>query len=100
MKVQELYDYITKQITPEVALMRMLEASLVTYEKLKFKEGEEIHPEILIFMAAFDRGWNLAVESEDAGNPDKELRGIIVGTKEYINEVLDNYEEKKEENNK
>ena len=95
MNVQELYNYITSKLTPEAALMKMLEASVIEYEKLKFNKGEEINPEILIFMAAFDRGWNLAVEDVDAGNPDKELRGIIVGTKEYISEVLSNYEEKK-----
>lgn len=98
MKVQELYDYITAKMTPEAALMKMLEASIVNYDKLKFAEGEEIHPEMLIFMAANDRGWNIAFQAVDPKNPDSEIRGMIVGSKEYIDEVLSNYEDQEEDN--
>lgn len=83
MTVKELYDYITSHLTPEEALMRSLEASLIKYETLKFNEGEEIHPLILISMAAMDMGWCIAIikDGEDVG-------GVSVGTKEYLDKLL------------
>lgn len=81
MKVKELYDHIVKHMTPEEALMKLLSSSLVNYEKLKFNKGEEIHPEIIIVMAAMDLGWDVAVE-----NNKEIIRGFVMGTKEYMNE--------------
>lgn len=90
MKVKEFYDYITAQMTPEQALMKLLEGSVIQYEKLKFDEkGEEIHPVILISMAAMDLGWQLVIEGQpDEKGPDKEVRGIAVGTKDYMDEIF------------
>jgi hypothetical protein len=88
MTAKELYDYITKQITPEKALMNLLEGHLIEYEKLKFSaEGEEIHPIMLISMAALDMGWDMAIP-DHKGNPDAEVEGMIVGTPDYIDDVL------------
>lgn len=85
MKVQELYDHITKHMTPEAALMKLLEAGLVKYERLKFEEGEEVHPEMIIYMATMDLGWNLALENRDEN---EQVRGMCIGTSEYLDSVF------------
>jgi hypothetical protein len=87
MNAKELYDYITKQMSAEKALMNLLEGHVLTYEKLKFQEGEEIHPIMLISMAAMDMGWDMAIPNHD-DNPDAEVEGMIVGTTDYIDDVL------------
>lgn len=94
MTVKELYDHITKHMTAEQALMKMLEGTVIEYQKLKFsEEGKEIHPEMLIVMAVLDRGWNMAIPNPKPDGND-ELQGMIVGTQEYIDDMLS----KKEEN--
>lgn len=88
MKVQELYDYITKHMTAEQALMKLLEGSLHEYQILKFSEdGKEIHPVMLIVMAAQEMGWDMAITNND-DNQEVELDGMIIGTSDYIDNVL------------
>ena len=88
MKVQELYDYITKHMTAEQALMKLLESSLHEYQILKFSEdGKEIHPAMLIVMAAQEMGWDIAITNND-DNQEVELDGMINGTSDYINNAL------------
>lgn len=82
MTVQEVYDHITQHMTPEKALMKMLEGAVLQYEKLKFDKGEEVHPIMIIALAAMDMGWRIAVEK-----PPGDMRGIVVGTKEYMGTV-------------
>lgn len=83
MKVKELYDHITKHMAPEEALMKLLEGSIVNYEKLKFNEGEAIHPVVLISMCAFDLGWQLVVEPNEP-----KVRGMTIGTSEYMDGIF------------
>jgi hypothetical protein len=83
MNIQKLYDHITSNITPEKALMKLLEANVFSYEKLKFNVGEEIHPLILISMATLDMNWSIAMP-----NDDEDINGMIIGTNEYIDGVL------------
>ena len=60
MTVKELYDYITAQMTPKQALMKLLEGSVIQYEKLKFDEnGEPVHPVLVITMAKWIWDGNL-----------------------------------------
>ena len=84
MTTDELYAYITEHMTPEQALRKLLESSLVQYGKLKF-DGEEnaVHPVILISMAAMDMGWQIAVASNDG-----DVKGLAVGTAEYMESVF------------
>jgi hypothetical protein len=84
MTSNELYDYIIQHMTAEQALKKLLESSLLNYQKLKFNEGEEIHPIILITMAAMDLNWQLAVKNKD----DEDIQGISVGTEEYLKELF------------
>lgn len=85
MNVQELYDYITKHMTPEQALLKLLEGHVIKYEKLKFGEEENaIHPTILIAMAAMEMGWSIAIQ----GGDDDELKGISVGTEDYMDNLF------------
>ena len=85
MNVKELYDHITKHLTPEEALMKLLEGSLVQYEHLKFDDKKEpVHPLLIITMAALDMGWQLAIEKDMDKNDDKDVRGLAVGTEEYM----------------
>ncbi len=86
MKLQELYDYILSHMPAEEALMKLLKGPLMSYEKLKFEKGKEVNPELIIIMAAFDLGWQLAIEkSEDRNDV---VKGISVGTKEYLEGVF------------
>jgi hypothetical protein len=90
MTALELRDFIVKQIPAEDALLRLLEGSLIEYEKLKFSEQEKaIHPVILISMAAMEMGWQFAVEK---GN--ETVRGLVVGTEEYMNKIFKHEQDK------
>ena len=86
MNVKELYNHITKQMTAEQALLNLLEGHVLTYDKLKFNEGEEIHPVMLISMAAMEMNWQIAISNDD----DKDIQGMVVGTQEYVDDVLNN----------
>jgi hypothetical protein len=96
MNAKEFYDHILKHMTAEQALMKMLERTVVEYNILKFsEEGEEIHPEILIAMACFDRGWDIAI-LDPKSESDDEFQGMILGTREYIDDILDHMDYAKE----
>jgi hypothetical protein len=86
LSITELYDLILTQMSAEDALMRLLEGHARTYEHLKFNEGEEINPLILISMAALDLGWGLGVP---CGKEEDDVQGMIVGTQEYVGDILD-----------
>jgi hypothetical protein len=84
MTIDEFYTEITKHMTPEAALKKLLEGSVRQYENLKFKEdGSPVHPLMIIAMAAMDMGWMIAVSDKD-----KEVMGMVVGTGEYLDKVL------------
>ena len=85
MNAKEFYDHITEHMTPEEALLKLLEGHVRTYEKLKFPEGEEIHPLMVATMAAIDMGWSMALPES---GEDEEVRGIIMGTEDYLEEIL------------
>ena len=88
MNVKEFYDYITKHMTAEQALMKLLEGQVMEYEKLKFSQEEyAIHPLLLIAMAAQDMGWNIAIP-EPKDDPDADVIGIMCGTEEYMKTML------------
>ena len=86
MTVHQLYDYILKEMTPEQALMKLLKGPVMSYDKLKFAKGEEVHPELIITMAAFDLGWDLAIEKSE--NENDVVRGMAIGTKEYLESIF------------
>ena len=83
MNAKELYDYIVKRVSPEEALMRLLESASIQYEKLKFDKDSQVHPVIIITMAAFDMGWNIVIDKDS-----EEVNGIMTGTDEYIEKNL------------
>jgi len=84
ISLDELYDHITKLMTPEQALKKFLEGGIIKYENLKFNEDDTpIHPVFIISMAAMDLGWQFGVEQ---GKEDVE--GVIVGTEEYMDRML------------
>lgn len=85
MNAKEFYDYILTQMSAEQALLKLLEGNVLTYEHLKFKESEEIHPIMIISMAALDMGWNLAIPD---GKDDDEVQGMAVGTSEYLEDLF------------
>lgn len=85
MTSKELYDFITERMTAEEALMNLLEGHVMTYNKLKFDEGEEVHPIILISMAAMDMGWDIATPD---GDSNATVEGMIVGNETYITKIL------------
>lgn len=86
MNTKELYDHITKHMTAEEALMKLLEGHLLTYENLKYNEGEELHPVMLVAMAALDMNWSMAIPKEK--NEDDILNGMAIGTQEYLDDVF------------
>ena len=86
MNKQELYDYILKHMTAEEALMKLLESSLVNYEKLKFESPEKaVHPIMIVTFAAFDMDWGLVIEGADK---QKNMRGMSIGNKEYMDDLF------------
>ena len=84
MTVQQVYDHITKQISPEEALKRILQGTIPQYQKLRAVAGEDGYPEAIIACAAFELGWEIAVEGDK-----EDLRGLSVGTAEYLDALLD-----------
>jgi hypothetical protein len=85
MTVDKLYDHITKVMTPEAALKKLLSSSLRTYEKLKFPEGTTpVHPIFIMSFAAMDMGWDFLVPD---GPDDDDVNGLIVGTSEYVDRI-------------
>jgi len=88
MTAKEFYDHITKHMTAEEALLKLLEGQVMEYEKLKFSQDEKaVHPVLLIAMAALDMGWNLAIP-DHKDDPDAEMQGLAVGTQEYLDNLL------------
>lgn len=86
MKSDDLYNFITKHMTPEEALKKLLQSSLANYQNLKFEKGKEVHPIMIITFAAWDLGWEMtAVEKKDEK---EEVDGLAVGTKEYMERIF------------
>jgi len=86
MTVQELYDHLLKNMTAEQALMKLLEGTVMTYDKLRFNEGEEIHPTIVMAAAALEMGWDIAIPN--TGDDSEEIIGMAAGTEKYLNDLL------------
>ena len=92
LNVDELYEFIIKIMTPKQALIKMIEANINGYNLLKhnikYVNGEEIHPLMLIVMAANELDWSIALKNHD-DDANEDVMGIIVGTEEYVESVLD-----------
>ena len=84
VSVQAVYDMITSQMTPEQALMKMLEGATIQYDHLKFKDDHTpVHPLFIITMAAIEMGWQIAVDKSN-----EDVIGLVVGTEEYMDKIL------------
>ncbi len=89
--VAELKEFILKHMTAEQALDRLLESSLISYNKLRFNKGEEVHPLIIMSSAAMDMGWDFVIEQDR-----EKVEGLIVGTGDYINRTTNWIDKNKE----
>ena len=87
MTVQETFDHITKHMTAEQALMKLLEGNIRSYEYLKFRDNEAVHPLLIVSMAALEMGWDIAVP-DNKGDENMELIGMAIGTPEYFEELF------------
>lgn len=91
MDVKEFKEYILTQMTADEALERLLATTVQQFENLKANinvEGqnhESASPYLIIINAAMDLGWDFATESPGVS---PKVRGIIVGTPEYLDNVL------------
>lgn len=87
MTVDELYNHITSVMSPEEALKKLLAYQIEQYDALKNMKdpGDVVNPVYIIACASLDLGWQLAVED---GDPDAQIRGLVVGTEEYLNELF------------
>ena len=95
MTVKEFKDYILKHMTAEEALERLLATEVAHYEKLKLEKGENpdtLSPMYMLAMAAMDCGWDIAVEKREDGM----LRGLSVGTPDYLKDMLKQKEDDNE----
>jgi len=82
ISINDLYNIIINNMTPEEALKKLLASSLMQYEYLKFdKEQRPVHPIFIIAMAALDLGWKIAVPQIDGDNG---VIGFTIGTDEYF----------------
>jgi len=86
INTEELYNHILKNMTAEQALKNILEAQIINYTHLKFNNGEEIHPVMVICMAALEMGWDLAIPNHE--NEEDEIKGLSCGKTEYLNELF------------
>lgn len=78
-------------MSAETALRKLLEGTVIEYEKLKFSsEDKKIHPLILITTAAFELGWDIQLQKSESG--DEEVEGIAVGTENYFNKLAASYQ--------
>ena len=84
MTFQELKDYILSKMTMEQGFDRLLESGLINYQKLRFEKGQEVHPLLIMSMAAMEMGWDFVIEK---GGDRDEVRGLITGTEEYIDDL-------------
>ena len=94
MTAKELRDYILTKMSAEEALLRLLQSHVQHYEKLKLQMDESHQgdegleggsPIMIIAAAAFDMGWQIALEKADLDAP---VRGLTVGTGAYLDAVL------------
>jgi hypothetical protein len=81
MTFGELKAYILSKMTMEQAFDRILESSIIKYQKLRFQEGEEIHPLIVMATAAMEMGWGFLL------GPEEEVEGVVTGTEDYMTKV-------------
>lgn len=88
MTVKEVFDYILTQMTAEQALMKLLEGGVRQYKSLRFndkEEGKEVHPLIIVTMAAADMQWNYYLEGNDQ---QEDIEGLVIGTLDYIERTV------------
>lgn len=88
MTAQELYNHIVKYMTPEQALLKLLENQIGSYDKLKnglpLVDGDDcVSPLFIIVAAAMDNGWAISFETNF-----EHIRGIVVGTDEFIDKHI------------
>ena len=79
---EELYKFITSKMSPEEALMKLLESASIQYEKLKF-DKHPVHPVMIVTFAAYDMGWNLVIERGK-----KDVEGMMIRTSDFIERNL------------
>ncbi len=95
MNAKEFKEYILKHMTADEALEKLLATTIQQFDNLKANinvEGqnhESASPYLIIMNAAMDLGWDIAIEAPGVSPV---VRGIIVGTPEYMNVVLDKVE--------
>jgi len=89
MTAKELYDHITKQMTPEQALLILLSDTIETFEHLKkakpLDDDHVVHPLYIVMAAAHDMGWDIMVEDSKLS---PEVRGISIGSQEYFDALV------------
>lgn len=94
MKVKELVDYVLEHMSAEEALTKLISTQVNHYEQLKL-ENEDNNPEMIsplfiIIAATKELGWNIAIEKNDI------VRGLTIGTDEYMKEIFENKKEEDE----
>lgn len=87
MTVDQLYDYITSKMTMEEALKTLLSAQVERYTQMKLCEETTgpINPIMIIATSAAEMGWDICIERD---RPDELVRGMVVGTPEYIDKIF------------
>jgi|SRR5581483_6715483 len=86
MTHEQIKAYILSKMSKDEVIDRFLESGLLVYEKLKFAEGEELHPLMVMAYAAMDMGWDLIVHGDSTTY---QVKGITTGTPEHIQKMAD-----------
>jgi hypothetical protein len=85
MTVDEFYNFIVSQMSPEEALKKLLSTQVAMYKQQKEEEPDSSKsPYFMIIAAAKDLGWTICIEKGE----EKLIRGISIGTPEYLKEVV------------
>lgn len=89
MTALQVRDYILSKMSAEEALLKLLEAPLIEYQKLRFPAGGEVHPLIIMSIAAIEMGWDMMIEHQDEDSENSEdIKGISFGNDEYFDDLL------------
>lgn len=96
LTAKALMENILKHMTAEQALEKLLQSSLIQYERLKMPDGDQaepVHPIFIISMAAMDMGWEFAIPN-DENNPNSQMTGMVVGTADYMQKIFPGEDDK------
>lgn len=82
MTAEELYNQITKELSPEAALKLLILTHIDQYNELKCNSEDGGSPIMIIFAAAAELGWSVKIKEEEYVN------GLICGNEDFMQRAM------------